>query len=49
MLVDMLLVLLVLVHDMFLVVFVLVLRIRPRRIYAFLLIVALNFLRDFLL
>jgi hypothetical protein len=48
MLVDMLLVLLVLVHDMFPVVFVLVLLLRPQRIFAFLLMVALGFLRELL-
>ena len=49
MLVDMLLVLLVLVHDMLLMVLVLVLLIRPRRIFAFLLVVALGFLLELLL
>jgi hypothetical protein len=44
MLVDMLLVLLVLAHDMFPMVFGLVLLLRPRRIFAFLLMVAIGFL-----
>jgi hypothetical protein len=46
MLVDMLLVLLVLIRDMLPVVLVLVLLLRPRRIFAFLLLVALDFLRE---
>lgn len=49
MLVDMLLVFLVLVRDMLPVVLVLVLLLRPRRIFAFLLVVALDFLREWLL
>ena len=49
MLVDMLLVFLVLVRDMLPVVLVLVLLLRPRRIFAFLLVVALGFLRELLL
>jgi hypothetical protein len=48
MLVDMLLVLLVLVHDMFPLVFTLVLLLQPRSIFAFLLMVVLSFLREFL-
>jgi hypothetical protein len=46
MLVDMLLVFLVLVRDMLPVVLVLVLLLRPQRIFAFLLVVALDFLRE---
>ena len=49
MLVDMLLVFLVLVHDMLPVVLVLVLLLRSRGTFAFLLVVALIFLRELLL
>jgi hypothetical protein len=49
MLMDMLLVVLVLVHDMFLMVLVFVLLIQPRGTFAFLLVVALVFLRGLLL
>jgi hypothetical protein len=49
MLVDMLLVLLVLVRDMFPVLLVLFLLIRPRGTFAFLLVVALVFIHELLL
>jgi hypothetical protein len=49
MIVDMLLVLLVFLHDMFIVVLALFLILWPRMVFAFLLVVALNFLRGLLL